>query len=69
MDVNLGTVDRVLRLILGFALLAFAVGLIAPDSGYNWLGFIGFVPILTAVFARCPLYTLIGLRTCPLAAH
>jgi hypothetical protein len=67
MTVNLGSADRLLRLVIGFALLAFAVGIIAPGSGYNWIGWLGIVAIATAVFARCPLYSVIGLRTC--SAH
>ncbi|HZP78647.1 MAG TPA: DUF2892 domain-containing protein [Pseudolabrys sp.] len=67
MTVNLGTIDRVLRIIVGAALLTFAVGIIAPDSGYNWLGWLGAVLIFTAIFAVCPLYSLVGLKTC--AAH
>jgi len=69
MTTNVGTVDRIARLIIGGALLAFAIGIIAPGSGYNWIGWLGFVLILSAVFATCPLYSLIGMRTCAAAAH
>ena len=64
MTTNVGTIDRVLRLIIGAVLLCFAIGLIAPASGYNWIGWIGVVPILTAIFASCPLYSLLGIKTC-----
>ena len=63
MPKNIGTIDRVLRVIVGFALLAFASGLILPDTGWNALGWIGVVPILTAVVRFCPAYTLIGVST------
>lgn len=62
---NVGGIDKVLRIVAGLALLAFAVtGL--PATGYNWLGWIGIVPLLTAFIGWCPAYTLIGVNTCPL---
>lgn len=68
MNVNMGTVDRVLRVIAGLALLAFALGFIWPGTGWNWLGWIGVVPLGTALLGNCPAYTLFGLSTCPLKA-
>ncbi len=62
---NVGTIDRILRLIAGVALIAFALGYIFPATGWNWVGWIGAVPILTAVFGTCPAYTILGLSTCP----
>lgn len=63
---NVGMMDRALRVILGLVLLAFALGYVAPGTGYNWVGWIGIVPLLTALFGYCPAYTLLGLSTCPL---
>ncbi len=63
MTKNVGTIDRVLRVILGLGLLAFA--LVGPETGYNAWGYIGIVPLLTAAMGWCPAYTLFGLRTCP----
>jgi len=63
MTVNVGTVDRIARIVIGLALIAFAVGLIAPGTGWNWVGWIGVVPILTALFGTCPAYSLFGLST------
>ena len=65
MNVNIGTLDRVLRVILGLALLAFALGFIGAGSPYHWLGWIGVIPLATAAVGSCPLYSLIGLSTCP----
>jgi hypothetical protein len=59
MNRNEGTIDRVVRIALGLALLALTV--IAPQT---WWGFIGVVPLLTGVVGFCPLYTLLGVRTC-----
>ncbi|MDI3468162.1 MAG: putative membrane protein [Pseudolabrys sp.] len=60
---NVGTVDRIVRIIVGLALIAFALGYIAPGTTWSWVGWIGVVPILTALFARCPAYSLFGLST------
>ena len=38
MTVNVGTIDRALRVVLGFALIAFALRLGFPDTGWNWIG-------------------------------
>ncbi|MCX7341631.1 MAG: DUF2892 domain-containing protein [Hyphomicrobiales bacterium] len=68
MTTNVGTIDRVFRSIIGVALIAFALGYIMPATGWNWVGWIGIVPIVTAVFGTCPAYTLLGLSTCPVRA-
>ena len=48
---------------MGAVLIAYALGLVAPDTGYNVWGWIGVVPILTAIVSFCPLYRIIGLKT------
>jgi hypothetical protein len=63
MPTNVGTADRIIRTIIGLGLLAFAIGLIFPNTGWNWIGWIGIVPILTAIFRTCPLYSAIGVST------
>jgi len=63
MTINVGTVDRILRVIVGLVLIAFALGYIASGTGWNWVGWIGVVPILTAVFSTCPAYSLVGVST------
>ena len=63
MSANVGMLDRLARVIVGLALIAFALGLFAPGTGWNWVGWIGVVPILTAVFGTCPAYSLFGLST------
>lgn len=60
---NIGPADRILRVIIGLVLLAFALKIGFPDTGWNWLGWIGVVPIITAVFRICPAYSVIGLNT------
>ena len=63
MTMNVGTIDRVLRIIVGAALICFALGVVAPGTGWNWLGWIGLVPILTAFAGTCPAYSLLGVST------
>ena len=65
MTQNVGGIDRVLRIIVGLGLLAFALGFIAPGTGYNWLGWIGVVPLLTAALGNCPAYSILGFSSCP----
>ncbi|MCY1671051.1 DUF2892 domain-containing protein [Novosphingobium sp. SL115] len=57
---NIGNVDRILRLILGIALIALVF--VGPQTPWGWLGL---VPLLTGLWRTCPLYSLIGLNTCP----
>jgi hypothetical protein len=59
---NMGGVDRILRLAIGILLILFAVTG-TPATGYNWIGWIGVVPLLTAVVGWCPLYVPFGIRT------
>ncbi|MHB8354020.1 MAG: YgaP family membrane protein [Burkholderiales bacterium] len=61
MDKNVGGIDRVLRVVVGAALMAAA----ATGKIGEW-GWIGVLPLLTGVFGFCGAYKLIGLSTCPL---
>jgi len=57
-ELNVGNLDRLLRILLGQTLVALAaIGTIGL-----W-GFIGIVPLVTGVVAYCPLYRLLGIRT------
>ena len=60
---NEGTLDRIVRVIVGCALLAFAIGWVYPATGWNWVGWIGVVPLLTALVRVCPAYNILGIRT------
>jgi len=57
---NVGTVDRAVRVVLGVGLLALTVA-----GPHTLWGLLGIVPLATAALGSCPLYTLLGLRTCP----
>lgn len=58
---NEGTVDRVVRVIVGIILLSLVV--IGPQT--LW-GLVGLVPLLTGLLGFCPLYKVLGFNTCPL---
>lgn len=58
MKPNVGSVDRVIRIVLGLVILA---------AGYyykNWWGLIGLLPLLTGLFRFCPGYLPFGISTC-----
>lgn len=59
MTVNVGAVDRSIRVILGVTLLALIF--VGPKS--LW-GLIGIVPLATALMGYCPAYSLLGIKTC-----
>jgi hypothetical protein len=65
MSVNVGPIDRILRVVVGLALIAYAIPLGFPQTGWNWVGWIGVVPLLTAAVGYCPLYSILGMSTCP----
>jgi hypothetical protein len=64
MNANVGGLDRVLRIVVGLGLIASAA------AGYftPW-GYIGIVPLATGLVRFCPVYRLLGLRTCPIEKH
>lgn len=58
MKPNVGSIDRILRYLVGLAILG---------AGYyfkSWWGLIGLGPIITATFRFCPAYLPLGLSTC-----
>lgn len=61
---NVGTIDKALRIVVGVLLIAFAIPLGFPRTGWNWIGWIGIAPIVTALIGNCPAYTLLGINTC-----
>lgn len=58
---NVGTVDRILRLILGVVVLGL-YGALEPPLKYFTL--LGLVPLATALSGFCPLYAVLGISTC-----
>lgn len=65
MSTNVGSVDRLLRVVAGIALILFAF--FNPlGVTWAWVGWIGVVPLLTATLGFCPAYTILGINTCGL---
>jgi Protein of unknown function (DUF2892) len=62
--VNVGSIDRILRIVGGLALIGLAL---AGTIGV-W-GYIGILPLLTGLFRTCPAYTLLGMSTCPVSTR
>lgn len=60
---NVGMFDRLARVVVGIALIAFALGYIAPGTSWAWVGWIGVVPLFTGAFGTCPLYSVVGCST------
>lgn len=61
---NEAVIDRALRVVLGLALLA--IVFVGPQTPLGW---IGVVPLLTGLVGSCPIYTLLGISTCPVKTH
>ena len=69
MSANVGTIDRILRIVVGIVLLLMTPQIaqitgspiISPGTPWGW---IGLVPLLTGLFSFCPVYTALGVSTC-----
>jgi Protein of unknown function (DUF2892) len=57
---NEGTVDRVARVVVGAGVLSLAF--VGPETPW---AFLGAVPLLTGLLGSCPLYSVLGVSTCP----
>lgn len=58
---NVGTLDRIARILAGLALLALTL-----TGTIGVWGWIGVVPLATGLLSTCPLYTVLGFNTCPM---
>ena len=56
---NEGTLDRVFRALLGIGLIS--IVFVGPQTPWGWLGV---MPLATALVGWCPLYALVGINTC-----
>jgi len=59
MKINIGSLDRVIRIVIGAALVALAIAQIMVP--WTWLGVI---PLATGLVSRCPLYAMLRIGTC-----
>lgn len=56
---NMGSADRAIRAVVGVILLTLVF--VGPQTAWGW---IGIIPIATALMGNCPAYSLIGIKTC-----
>lgn len=61
MKVNVGSIDRILRIVIGAVL----IGLTLMGT-IGWWGWIGIIPLATALMGFCPIYRIFGLSSCPM---
>lgn len=59
MTKNMGGIDKTLRIAIGIALILGAL------LGYGTWMWIGVVPLVTGLLNSCPIYSLLGISTCP----
>lgn len=58
MTPNVGNIDRIIRIVVGLTLIAWAL------AGGPVGAWIGVLPLVTGVFRFCPAYRLLGMNTC-----
>lgn len=63
MNVNVDTLERLIRIAIGILLLSLPFWL---ESPWRWFSLIGVMPLLTGLAGRCPAYTRTGRNTCRL---
>jgi hypothetical protein len=59
MKANIGRIDRILRIVVGLALVAWA--LLANGPVWAW---IGVLPLVTGLINFCPAYSIFGISSC-----
>ena len=59
MTKNVGSIDRLLRTVIGLTLIA-----LAATGTVGWWGWLGVLPLVTAAVGWCPPYALLGWNTC-----
>ncbi len=62
MTPNIGNTEKVIRVIIGIALLSL---LFVLEGNMRYLGLIGVVPLVTVAVSWCPISKLLGINTCP----
>ena len=60
MTPNVGSTDKLLRVIVGLMLLTWTL---LGTGTVRWFGLVGIVPLLTALVGYCPLYSVMGVKT------
>jgi hypothetical protein len=61
---NIGTVDRVARIVIGMALISLAtLAVVGPKNPLAFLGLVGIVPLIAGIIGYCPPYRWLGINT------
>jgi hypothetical protein len=60
---NVGSVDRILRIVVGLVLLS--LFFVYPGAPWRYFALIGIVPLATGLMSSCPLYSIFGISSCP----
>jgi len=63
--INIGPIDRMLRILFGLSMVAFALSFGFPATGWNQLGWLGLVPLATGITGYCPVYAIAEIDTLP----
>ncbi len=59
MQANVGSLDKTLRIVIGLALISLVF--VGPQTPWGW---IGVIPLITALIGWCPLYKILGISSC-----
>lgn len=59
MTINIGGVERIIRIVAGLVLIA-----LAATGTVSWWGWLGLVPLATGALGWCPPYSILGINTC-----
>jgi hypothetical protein len=59
MKQNVGSIDRAIRAVVGIGLISLVF--VGPQTVWGW---IGVIPLVTAIIGWCPPYSLLGINTC-----
>ncbi|KPP84508.1 MAG: Protein of unknown function (DUF2892) [Rhodobacteraceae bacterium HLUCCO07] len=58
---NIDNIERILRIVIGAALV---LGFFVSSGSYSWLYLLGLIPLVTGLIGWCPPYALLGINTC-----
>lgn len=59
MQTNVGSIERVIRIVVGLAVLSV---FFLTKGDIRWLGLIGVIPLVTGMLGLCPAYLALGIR-------
>ena len=60
---NVGLLDRAVRIMIGLSLLTIALGLALPQAEWRQLAWFGAIPLITGLIGYCPVYSVAEIST------